>query len=159
MGGLTVVTGPPCAGKTTHITEHREPADVVIDLDHLAVALGSPHPHVAWTGSRSGHDVLAYAVRAFLVRTLMEDLKSGGFQDRTVWLVATAPQSWQWREYERVGADIVELDPGREECHRRAAADGRPAGTGVQIDRWYAERGTLISALSDAINRAHEDRR
>ena len=36
---LTIVTGPPCGGKTTHIANHAHPGDIIIDLDRIALAL------------------------------------------------------------------------------------------------------------------------
>ena len=39
--GLHYVIGPPGAGKTTWVAQHRSPGDLVLDLDALAVALGS----------------------------------------------------------------------------------------------------------------------
>lgn len=46
---LTVVIGPPAAGKSTWVLERAKPGDIVIDFDRLAVALsatgGDPHDH------------------------------------------------------------------------------------------------------------------
>lgn len=36
---LTVVIGPPAAGKTTYVLAHARPGDIVVDLDRLANAL------------------------------------------------------------------------------------------------------------------------
>jgi hypothetical protein len=41
-----VIAGPPCAGKSTLVAELAGPADVVIDLDRIALASPPPHrPH------------------------------------------------------------------------------------------------------------------
>ncbi|QRJ57471.1 AAA family ATPase [Corynebacterium macginleyi] len=37
--GIIVVTGPPAAGKTTYIREHKQHGDVIIDYDEIANAL------------------------------------------------------------------------------------------------------------------------
>jgi hypothetical protein len=37
-----VIAGPPCAGKSTLVAELAGPADVVIDLDRIALALAAP---------------------------------------------------------------------------------------------------------------------
>lgn len=144
MPGLTVVTGPPCAGKSRHVDEHRQSGDVVIDLDRIAQALGYCGEHVDW--SHDGpHRILARDARAHLVRTLMHELKASINDEPlpyTVWLVDTAPRSWQRVEYRRVGATIVDLDPGREVCHERAKAAGRSLATHGEIERWYAEQAT-----------------
>lgn len=33
-----LVTGPPCAGKTTHVTQHAQPGDLILDADELGEA-------------------------------------------------------------------------------------------------------------------------
>lgn len=153
--GLTVVTGPPCAGKSTYVDAHRQPGDVVIDFDRIAVALGAdtlhtvtttpdglahatPTSHVDWSTS-SAHRTLARDIRARLVRTLIADMKRDGPTGYGVWLVDAAPKGWQRTEYRRVGAAIVDLDPGREVCHVRARDAGRSVATHGEIERWYAE--------------------
>lgn len=45
---LTVVTGPPCGGKTTYVEEQRQPGDLVLDLDALAHSMGYPSTQVEW---------------------------------------------------------------------------------------------------------------
>lgn len=142
--GLTVVTGPPCAGKSTYIDQHRSLDDVVIDVDRLAVALGSDVDHVDWAGSPSPYRILARDVRAYLVRELMKYL-AGNPDERQptpgsdVWLIDTAPVDWQRKSYRANGATIVDLDPGRMVCHERAKAAGRSVATHGEIERWYAE--------------------
>ena len=44
---LTVVVGPPCAGKSTYIRRMARSGDVLIDYDALARALGSDRAHEA----------------------------------------------------------------------------------------------------------------
>jgi hypothetical protein len=38
---VTLVTGPPCAGKSTYVRAHAQPGDLVLDLDEIARQLGS----------------------------------------------------------------------------------------------------------------------
>lgn len=35
MRRVVLVTGPPCAGKTTHVRQHAQPGDLILDQDHL----------------------------------------------------------------------------------------------------------------------------
>lgn len=141
MSGLTVVTGPPCAGKTRYVDEHRKTGDVVIDLDRLAVALGSSSDHIEWSRpEQDTHRILARDIRAYLVRTLIADMKRNGPTSYGVWLIESAPRSWQRAEYRRCDGTVVDLDPGREVCHQRAKDDGRSEGTHLEIERWYAEQ-------------------
>lgn len=38
---LTVITGPPCGGKTQYARKHALPGEVIVDFDAIAVELGS----------------------------------------------------------------------------------------------------------------------
>ena len=39
---LTVISGPPCSGKSTYARQHYQPGDIIIDFDRIAQAFGSP---------------------------------------------------------------------------------------------------------------------
>ena len=45
---IVLVVGPPGAGKTTYVRDHKQPSDLVVDYDAIAEALGSDATH--------GHD-------------------------------------------------------------------------------------------------------
>ena len=51
MANVTVVTGPPAAGKTTHVREHAQNGDINIDYDLIANTLSGKaadnHEHAA----------------------------------------------------------------------------------------------------------------
>jgi hypothetical protein len=125
---ITVVTGPPCGGKSTYVAEHARLGDVVIDADRLALALsvdGTPdhgYPpyirHIA-IGARA-----AAVVRAC---HLVPEI--------AVWIIHTAPQRIDLINYRQRGARIVTIDPGMEICLARAA-ELRPYATPI-IRRWY----------------------
>jgi len=42
---ITIVAGPPAAGKTTYVQQNMGPNDLVIDLDAIAQAIGSHNSH------------------------------------------------------------------------------------------------------------------
>ncbi|MBB3041010.1 AAA family ATPase [Nocardioides soli] len=136
---LTVITGPPCAGKTTYVADHRDPGDLVIDLDAIAHALGYPSTHVEWNDQ---HPALA-AARTVRQVILDQALRASA----ATWLIEAKPHPTSRRIYQRHGARIVDLDPGRAVCHQRAEAAGRSAGTRQQIDRWYGVASTNAPAL------------
>lgn len=130
---LTVVTGPPCAGKTTHVHANAKPGDIVIDYDTLAVALGSPDSHdhpgaVAYT---------AKAARQAAIRAAIGCHRKGA----RVWVIDTDPTPHRLHQYRKAGAKIVTLVTDRDELHRRATDDGRPAEWHASIDRWLTAHG------------------
>ncbi|MFT2014599.1 HK97 family phage prohead protease [Streptomyces sp. 796.1] len=124
---ITVVVGPPCAGKSTWIAAQRTAGDVVIDFDQLAQALGSTSPHAAPPAVRE----VAFAARKSAIGRVLRGV------DADAWLIHTNPWPGQLARYEEAGAAVVVLDPGMETCLARASADGRPEGTEDAIRQWY----------------------
>ena len=126
---IHVILGPPCAGKSTYCREHARDGDVVVDYDALADALGNRHPHEARGEVRDA----AFAARA----SVIERALAGGGGDADHYVIHTSPSEGQLAAYEAAGADVVTLDPGMDECLRRAGEDGRPARTAQVIREWY----------------------
>lgn len=127
---LTIVCGPPCSGKTTYVAEHAHSSDTVIDLDAIALALRPDYRH--WQGMLT-RELLFKAIR---VRNAM--LGSLSRQDRgRAWFIVAAPpaaeRAW-WQK--QLGGELVLLDPGREECKRRARARGTPNAV-AGVDAWH----------------------
>lgn len=131
---LTVVVGPPCAGKSTYVAANAREGDVTVDYDALARALGSPRRHEA---PRAVADV-AHAARSAAVDRLMAKRWTG-------WIIHARPSPEQVTAYRDAGARLVLMDPGMDECLRRCAADGRPPGTAERIRDWY-ERPPQLAA-------------
>ncbi len=136
---ITVVAGPPCAGKTTYVNEHVAPGGVIVDFDALAVALGSEtfHDHTP------EHVLAARAARSAAIDVLLADQLAAA---RGAWIVDTAPTRTMLARYRRAGAHLVVVDPGLDECLRRAELDGRPDWTIREIHRWYATHSTGATA-------------
>ena len=128
MGALTVVIGPPCAGKSTYVRENAAPGDVVVDFDALAVTLGADESHAV------SKDVatVAFAARAAVITEVMKGIETDA------WIIHTSPSKARLAEYAAAGATMVLLDPGIKECLARAEADGRPETTAAVIEKWYA---------------------
>lgn len=126
---LTVVTGPPCAGKSTYVQSHAKTDDVVIDLDVIAYAL---------TCGRGDHDYplhvrhVALNARAAAIRAALP--MSAGLD---VWVIHTKPERLDWVAYKQHGARIVRLDPGIHEVLRRCEQE-RPASVVPLIHEWYS---------------------
>lgn len=126
---ITVVSGAPCSGKSTYVAETARLGDIIVDFDVLAVALGSAvsHDHAA-----VHVDLARLARRAAIDEVLLHPDFLGD-----VWIVDTAPTYYSLGRYSAAGAQFEVCDPGRNECLRRALADGRPEWTIAEIHRWY----------------------
>ncbi|GIG69725.1 HNH endonuclease [Phytomonospora endophytica] len=126
-GALVVVVGPPCGGKTTRARDLAGQGDAIVDYDDLVECFG---------GERYGRDRLpmrlAGVARAAVVRSLLATPPTGG----TVYIVHTAPGRGQVAAYVRAGAVFELVDPGRDECLRRAA-DERPREWARYVADWY----------------------
>lgn len=136
---INLVTGPPCSGKTTHVAKHRHPESVVVDLDALAHALGYPDTHVVWNDP---HPAIAAArtARTAVIAAAQKQQIHG-----EVWIIDADPHPTTVRILERLGARRIDLNPGRDECHRRAHAAGRDDSTRERINHWYASRPHLAT--------------
>lgn len=126
---LTIVTGPPCGGKTTHIATHATPGDIVIDLDRIALALTTDNTVHHDYGSHIRYIALqarAAAIRAALPAATGHD----------VWIIDSRPSRSSWAAYKQAGARHVTCNPGQHEVTRRAATQ-RPAWVLDLIADWY----------------------
>jgi hypothetical protein len=129
---LTVVTGAPCSGKTTYVTQHARPDDIVIDFDQVAQALGSQVSH-----GHSDH-IAAVAGKAWYAAVC--EAIAQHHKGRRAWIVDTAPGHNRRRQYEAAGAKTVTCTATPAELHRRA--DGsRPSSWHHRIDQWLASQG------------------
>ena len=128
---LIVITGPPCAGKTTYARQHAQPGDLIIDLDAIAHALGYPHQHI--DPEDRGRPIIEAALRARASVLKYVTLHRSG-RGGIAWLIDTNGSHAH-------DADHVHgLDPGPDVCHQRADADRRIPSTHHEIDAWYAVR-------------------
>lgn len=125
---LTVVTGPPAAGKSTYVQAHAKPGDIVIDYDLIAAALspgGDTHDHPRRLAK------VAYRARSMAIH---EALRHVDHID--VWVIHTSPQPDTIATYQAHGAHIITIDPGRDVVMQRIR-DQRPASARAVATRWY----------------------
>ena len=127
---LTVVTGPPCGGKSSYVRDHAGPADVVIDLDRIALALaveGTPHheyaDHVRQLAIEARQHLLPRAV-ALAARGTCH-----------VWIVQMRLTARDLT-FLHGRAEIVTVDPGIDACLERASHE-RPGYAADLIHGWY----------------------
>jgi len=139
---LTVVTGPPCSGKTTYVRLHAKPGDIVIDFDNLAQALGSTTRH----GHSPAHQQVTIAAR----RAAIEAAVRWSGKGATVWIVDCNISAKRARMYEEAQAEIVTMSADPAELHRRAHAE-RPRRWHKLIEEWTP---AVITTASGSGSRA-----
>jgi hypothetical protein len=142
---LTVVTGPPCAGKTTYVRQHALPGDTVIDFDALAQALGSPVGH--------GHEPpiaeTAGAAWSAAIREAIRQHRAGA----VAWVIDSRPTAHRREQYAAAGVRTVNLTATAAELHRRADADGRPALWHQRIDQFIAGADAALQTRTKWLSR------
>ena len=130
---LTVVTGPPCAGKSTYIAQRAERGHIVIDLDRLALALTTDDTTHHDYGQHIRNVALA-ARRAAIAQALR-------VPGAHTWIIDTDPSGQARRTYAMHKARIVTIDPGIAVCMERANRL-RPAWVRPLIAAWYRRSTT-----------------
>lgn len=133
---IRVVTGPPCAGKSTYVQENRKDKDVVVDYDLIAQALGGVKPH----DSEGAIRTCALSARARVTDLCVE-------RDFDSWIIRTEIDADDSEMFRLAGAEFVEIDPGEDACIARAEADGRPEDCIEAIHAWYAKHGDKERAM------------
>lgn len=127
---IHVVIGPPCAGKSTYVQENRKDKDVVVDYDLIAQALGGTEPH----DSKGAIRTCAISARDRVTDLCIE-------RDFDSWIIRTELGQEDMEFFRLAGAEVIEVDPGEDECIARAKADGRPDDCIEAIHAWYAKHG------------------
>jgi 5-methylcytosine-specific restriction protein A len=112
---VTLVCGPPGAGKSTYVRTHAQPTDLVIDLDVIASELSGLSIHA----SKPQWIVQALDARNAILRSLATDTTH-----TAAWFVIAAPRKADRDAWARMlNATIVLLDVPLDECIRRMACD------------------------------------
>lgn len=112
---ITIVTGPPCSGKSTFIKENAKPNDCIIDMDRIALAL-SPDETTSFTYSERIRKI-ARAARAAAVKTAL--MQAQGERYWGLWIIHTDPTPDIRSMYRTFGARFVEMNPGKVVCLER----------------------------------------
>lgn len=124
---MTAICGPPVSGKTTLARKLAQPGDLVLDLDDIAVQLGSPR--------RWQHNPELVAQAEDHMRLALRRLAT---TQTTAYVVRCLPHPAERAHLARaLHATVLVLNPGQAECIRRARADHRPRGTESAIRWWY----------------------
>ncbi|WP_199444467.1 AAA family ATPase [Umezawaea beigongshangensis] len=127
---VLLIAGPPCSGKSTLAHELARPGDLVIDRDLIARQLGSSRTHM--------HTPYITRLAEQRTRAHLAAL-AADHREITAYVVRCAPRARQREALAaRLGATVRLVDPGIDECQRRARAARRPPGTFQAIRQWYA---------------------
>lgn len=150
---VTIVCGPPASGKSTYVAKHKRPADLVIDLDAIAMtAYGKPAAML--TIDQRQHCLTKRNERLASLASI-----GAASQHGMVWFIVSEPLATrrQWWQDRLKPASIVVIETPVPECIARYRSDTtqqRPADTPDRIARWwrdYARRdGDIIIAPSNA---------
>lgn len=126
---VVLIAGPPCAGKTTLAHQLSQPGDLIVDFDDTARELGSPAQWLHPEPYRSQAEAQ--------LRTTLAQLP--GPDAGTAYVIRSASTARARAIQARAiqARECILIVPTRDECHRRADTDQRPAGTHQQIDHWY----------------------
>lgn len=148
-----MVCGPPCAGKSTFVTEHAHQGDLVVCVDSFAQAEGSPVEH-----NHTGH---YYGLGQKRFTELCRQVRQT--PDARAWVVRCAPEAKVRRDLAvAVGATkcLVLLPPVHVVGQRAKDRDDAYETTWAAIRSWYqrytpAYFDTIISGGFDAGLRDH----
>lgn len=127
MRSVTLVCGPPCAGKSTYVRAHAQPGDLVICIDTLAVAAGSPDTQM--------HATAYYDIARAQYQHLVDQ---AGHDDARAWIIRCAPLAAERLELAtraRAGTTVMLL-PTLDEALTRARRERDPKIKGA-IHHWY----------------------
>lgn len=128
---IRVVTGPPCAGKTTYCAINRQPGEPVVDWDALAFALGA-------NDRDNVPPEIAIPTRAARSAAVGQILSSDTV--RNAWIIYSRATEKQMDWFRSVGAEVITIDPGMEVCLSRAWQNGRAPHVIEAINQWYKKR-------------------
>lgn len=125
---VTLVVGPPGAGKTTWVSEHAGAGAKVVDFDRIAQSLGSPVEH------DHSPEIVAAAKRE---RTRAEAAIASMTDGRAYVIRTAANPAHRQQIADRIGATrVLVRDPGRAVVEQRTA--GRSESARAAVADWYA---------------------
>lgn len=115
MSRIVIVSGPPCSGKTTYVSDHIGQNDICFDMDRYAIAACWAEPHADHTDAQYR---ILFRLRACLLEICRED-KS---EIDACYIIATRVTD-HIREAAGDGAEYVEIDATEDECLERLEND------------------------------------
>lgn len=126
---VSVVYGPPAAGKTTWVESQRRPGDVMWDFDKIKAALTGEPLH-----SEAPPEILDAVLT--LRDAMVDMLKRGDCKLSRVWFIVTSPAKWRTQLHR---ATFYRVEADAETCIARARRVGRSQKVLDVIRGWYAK--------------------
>ena len=129
-----IVTGPPGSGKTTWVNEHKQPGEIVLDLDAIKAALlGEEHFH-------SQVDSAMVDILQDIRNVVYHNLSRNALSQKA-YIITTEADAVELKVLgETLNADIKVMDTDKETCKARVAADSTRTEKTVfyrLIDEWF----------------------
>jgi len=124
---ITLVMGPPAAGKSTYVLEHARPGDLIVDYDAIATSLGA--------SSHAYGQALHPAVNAAR-NAILRQLRRGETGAARAWILSANPEAERRFPFH----ELVMVDPGIDRVLANARGAGRPRDYIDAIHKWYEAR-------------------
>lgn len=124
---VTLVCGPPGAGKSTYVKEKKGPHDLVLDYDLLVEAMG---------GDRYADHLVPFVCEA---RDAAAERLLKPSTINKAWIVTLGSREEQRRQHTDRGAKLVMLDVPAYECKRRIYQRAEFNMWCKLIDKWWSE--------------------
>lgn len=129
-----IVAGPPGSGKTTWVNEHKQPGEIVLDLDAIKAAL---------LGEEYFHSQIDSAMVDILqdIRKVIYHAISWNALNQKAYIITTEADAIELKVLgETLNADLKIMDTDKETCKARVAADSTRTEKTVfyrLIDEWF----------------------
>lgn len=136
MANITIIVGPPCAGKSTYASNTSQAGDVIIDYDKIVKAISAPSTTDFMGSVRN----IALSARQSAINRIMNGIEDNAF------IIHTNPLKDVVDDYKKINAQFVLIDPGIDVCLRRA--EQRKEGTKEAINEWYRNPPPIIAELN-----------
>lgn len=128
---VVLVCGPPGGGKSYYVKQHRNPGDILIDIDELFVSFIGGMSH------DNPNDVLPFVLAAFY--SAVETIRKASTQ-RRVWVVRCFPRRQDRADFAaKYNANVILCIADESTCRDRIRNRGGKIPWGDLVRAWFAE--------------------
>lgn len=138
---ITVVSGPPGAGKNHYVDQHRQSGDLLLDYDCIMHAITGAPAHARPPADHDAAHWLCWdAMRAMIQRAEALDTPA------RIWVISSEPDRVKLSILAgRLGANLVTLDTDRETCRERVSMRPQAGYWREAVERWFRSSGRPAS--------------